>query len=485
MKRILNVITYYALIPFVASLPGLILSLFGLIDSLIIVVPLIAALIYIIFRKKTDLRFAALVNGIIALILLAVFTIMMAFAHGNVDGVIMSNYTWFILPFAPILLSAVLMGQNMLVYLTAFLTFVISFIVCAILSKTSVKKYIVPILLAVVLVAGSTWLYMTRPQIKYGGHGFRYMNGYSSTDFRDYMVTAEKNKLAVLDHAPAFMIENEEDMPVLDGAEACYPLYAAFAKAMYKDIDKIEKAAGNEYSRYNGKIVSFSNTVVGLDRLSLDTIAESMYGVDMFFGARPSREQFDKAEAFGTGLEVTPIAREAFIFFVEEDNPVDNLTSEEIRAIYHGDITNWKEVGGKDSEIIPFQRPKSSGSQTMMEYFMGNVSLREPKSYEIVDAMTGVIKRVAEYNNEDGALGYSFRYFLEVLNSEDGVKMLSVDGVYPSLENIENGTYPLTTNVCMITRAGDDNPNVEKMKEFILSDDGQEIIRKTGYAPLK
>ncbi|MCQ2525120.1 MAG: hypothetical protein MJ123_12375 [Lachnospiraceae bacterium] len=89
-----------------------------------------------------------------------------------------------------------------------------------------------------------------------------------------------------------------------------------------------------------------------------------------------------------------------------------------------------------------------------------------------------------QYANEKGAIGYSFRYFLEELNQEKGVKMLSIDGVYPTLENIGNGSYPLTTNVCLVTRKNEPNPNVQKMIDFILSNDGQDIIRKTGYAGL-
>ena len=78
-------------------------------------------------------------------------------------------------------------------------------------------------------------------------------------------------------------------------------------------------------------------------------------------------------------------------------------------------------------------------------------------------------------------MGYSFRYFLEGLNQEKGVKMLSVDGVYPSLENIENGSYPLVTNVCLITRKDDPNPYVQKVIDYILSEQGQYIVRETGY----
>ena len=62
---------------------------------------------------------------------------------------------------------------------------------------------------------------------------------------------------------------------------------------------------------------------------------------------------------------------------------------------------------------------------------------------------------------------------------------MSVDGVYPSIENIENGSYPLVTNVCLITRKDESNPYVERMKEFILSEQGQSIVGQTGYSRIK
>ena len=121
----------------------------------------------------------------------------------------------------------------------------------------------------------------------------------------------------------------------------------------------------------------------------------------------------------------------------------------------------------------------------MMEYFMGDISLREPDTYEIIGGMLDVIQRVAQYANEDGAMGYSFRYFIEGLNQEKGVKLLSIDGVAPTLENIENGSYPLTVALCLITRTEDPKPNVQRMIDFMLSEDGQELVRKTGYAGLR
>ncbi|MBR6917217.1 MAG: substrate-binding domain-containing protein [Clostridia bacterium] len=365
--------------------------------------------------------------------------------------------------------------------MSAFFTYTAGYITCTVLAKKEIKlrHCIVPVVLSVAAVAVSIFSYANRPEVRYAGHGFDFMHGYSSTDFTDYTVYAEGSKLVSPDTPSSFMIENENDMPVMDGAEACYPLYSSIAKSVYKDIEKIERdfKDSNPNSYVNGKIVTFTNTLTGFDRLICGD-------ADLFFGARASKDQLEDASRKSVELEITKIGKEAFIFFVEDSNPVDGLTSEQLRAIYHGDIENWSKVGGDDEDIVAFQRPKNSGSQTMMEYFMGDVALKEPKTYETVGGMGGVIREVAQYANEDGAIGYSFRYFVEELSQEKGVKLLNIDGIPPTVENIENGTYPLTVDLCLITRKNDPNPYVSKMIEFVLSDSGQEIIRKTGYGGL-
>lgn len=486
MKKFGKILLFYALIPFVAGLPGFLLNLsetFYL--GNIVLVPALTVVIYILLRKKLDTAFAVKVNGITLLALLILFVGMTAISKGNLESDIMLTSSLSVLPLYGGMAVLALMNKNMVVFLIGVLTYMAAFIVCAILEKIQLKKILIPVCATILCIGVGTFLYANRPSVKYGGHGFEYMHGFSSTDFSDYTVYAQNSKLAKPDHTPSFSIENPEDMPVLDGAEACYPLYAAFAKAVYKDIDRIELSASqSKFDNYNGQIVSFTNTISAFVRLLYGghDFDNTVNGIDMFFGARPSQSQMDMAEEYTVDIQVTPIAKEAFVFFVEEDNPVDNLTSEQVKAIYHGDITNWSELGGKNQKILAFQRPKNSGSQTMMEFFMDGVTLKEPKTYETRDSMSGVIKQVAQYTNAKGAIGYSFRYFLEELNQEKGVKMLSIDGVYPSLENIENGSYPLITNVCVITREHESNPNVQRMIDFILSEDGQTIIRKTGYA---
>ena len=359
--------------------------------------------------------------------------------------------------------------------------------------KFLITTVLIVVVLLGLLIGGLTayWAYKENQFSKYNGHGFQYMHGYSSTDFKGYHVY-DGEKLVKLDHPSDFVIEEIEDMPILDGAEACYPLYAAFAKAVYKDIDQIEaevltwgKGTGQELSDEqlhalycNGRIVSFTNSSVGYKRL----IEKE---VDLFIGARPSKNQLEDAKQSNETIVSTPIGKEAFVFFVEEDNPINDLSMEDVRKIYSGEIRNWKELGGANQKIIAFQRPENSGSQVMMRYFMGDTEVKEADTIESVSAMGGVIKAVKQYHNEAGAIGYTFRYFLEELNQEDGVKILSIDGVYPSVENIKNGSYPILADLVVSKLESNSKENVDKMIDFMLSEDGQYIVEQTGYGPLK
>lgn len=341
------------------------------------------------------------------------------------------------------------------------------------------KKRFIPIMaICLCLLFMNTYLYLNSNSVKYkGGHQFKYMNGYSSTDLTDYTPYAKNSKLVTLNEPSTLIIETEDDMPYLDGAEACYPVYSAIAKTVYRDIDKIELRYKSDYAYTNGKIVSFTNTSIGYTRLFNKEI-------DIFFGAKPSKAQLDEAKELGVELDYTPIGKEAFVFFVNQKNPISNLTSQQIKDIYHGDILNWKELNGKNHDIIAFQRPERSGSQAMMNSFMGNVSLKEPLTYEMVSAMSGIIEEVAEYKNEEGAIGYTFKYFLEGLNQEDNVKILSIDNIYPTSENIKNQSYPLSTYLYCVTLKSNQKENVKKLKEYLLSRQGQYIIEQTGYSAL-
>ena len=98
--------------------------------------------------------------------------------------------------------------------------------------------------------------------------------------------------------------------------------------------------------------------------------------------------------------------------------------------------------------------------------------------------MMGVIRETAQYHSEAGAVGYSFRYFLEELNQEGNVKVLAVNGIRPTPETIRDGSYPITVDLVCAYLKSNQKPYVRRVLDFLLSEDGQMIIEKTGYGRL-
>ena len=171
---------------------------------------------------------------------------------------------------------------------------------------------------------------------------------------------------------------------------------------------------------------------------------------------------------------------------------MDELSSEQLRDIYSGQISNWRDVGGENRKILAFQRPENSGSQTMMEYFMGDTPLKDPLEAESTSGMGDLIKDVANYDNGISSLGYSFRYYTTVMmvNSEEKVediKLLTVDGVYPDTETIQSGEYPYITQLYAITVTNrkDAKRTIEPFLEWMTGPQGQQIVSDTGYVAMK
>jgi phosphate transport system substrate-binding protein len=207
-----------------------------------------------------------------------------------------------------------------------------------------------------------------------------------------------------------------------------------------------------------------------------------IYGrADAIFVAQPSKGQLAKAKTAGVELKITPIGREAFVFFVNTANPVTNLTLDQVRDIYSKRVTNWKQVGGRDEAITPFQRPEDSGSQTaMLAMVMKDQAIAQPLKEERISGMGGIVNEVAGYRDMSGAIGYSFRWYATVMNSNPSIRLLTIDGVEPTAANIRNGSYPLTGELNIVT-TNTRNPNVQKLIDWTVSAEGQALIEKAGY----
>ena len=290
------------------------------------------------------------------------------------------------------------------------------------------------------------------------------INTTPNINVREYLPFTEESKIVKF-RSEAFRLE--ENLPVLDGAAAVFPVYSAFVNATYPDTTALHDG-----------VFEYNNTVGGYKLLGERKI-------DIFFGAYPSEEQILTAKEKGTEFTYTPIGTDAFVFFVHKDNPIDSLTSEQIRNIYSGKITNWKEVGGKNEEIAAFQRNEGSGSQSMLKRFMGETPLMNPPTERVNDLMAGIVEEVANYKSKSGSIGFSFRYYMEGIIKNPDIKLLSVDGIAPTAENIKNESYPITGNLYAVTYEGNENENVDKLIEWILSEEGQYIIEQTGYVGIK
>ena len=282
-------------------------------------------------------------------------------------------------------------------------------------------------------------------------------------DVRSYLPHTAGSRLPEIETA----LRLTGDLPVLDGAAALLPVYAAVVHNLYPEgCVTYEGGAFSDDNFYGENFapdsaMQYKNTVRGY-RAIVDG------ETDILFCAAPSEEQKQYAAEQGVELVYVPIGLEGFVFFVNENNPVDNLTVEEIRKIYAGEYTSWAEVGGPRRIINPVTRLAGSGSQTAFEAFMGDYPIGRKSPF----AITG------------GSIGFSFRYYMDGIVGNDAVKMISLNGVYPSTENIQNGSYPVVASFYAIYRADNANENIQTLVDWLLSAEGQALIRETGYVPI-
>ncbi|MER1958512.1 MAG: PstS family phosphate ABC transporter substrate-binding protein [Solibacillus sp.] len=280
-----------------------------------------------------------------------------------------------------------------------------------------------------------------------------------------YEPFVEESNIVRLDQPASLQLQ--DNLPIMDGATALYPLYAAVAEAVYPE---------KTYNPYASEVM-VNQTHGAYDNL--------IYGnVDMIFVAGPSDQQIERAKNQGVAFHLTPIGREAFVFFVNSKNDIDELSLEQIKGIYSGELTNWSEVGGDNEKIRAFQRPADSGSQTALERLMGETPLMEAPSEDVATGMGGIIHEVSQYKNYKNAIGYTFRYYSNEMVKNNEIKLLKLNGVEPTKETIRANSYPIASEFYIVT-AGEPKGNVKALIDWILSDEGQALIEEAGYVSLK
>ncbi|MCR4616317.1 MAG: substrate-binding domain-containing protein [Clostridiales bacterium] len=206
---------------------------------------------------------------------------------------------------------------------------------------------------------------------------------------------------------------------------------------------------------------------------------------DILLAYEPSEEAKEYIGNSGKELEMTPIGTDALVFICSDKNSVNSLTLDQIKQIYSGKLTNWSQVGGKDAEILPYQRNKDSGSQTLFDKLINlGDDLMDPPADLMVGSMIGLLEAVAQYDNSENAIGYTVYYYLTNMETDklQSSKILALDGVQPSNETIGSGEYKLSNDFYVVIRkdAAEDSPE-RILYNWICSAQGKELVEKENY----
>ena len=192
-------------------------------------------------------------------------------------------------------------------------------------------------------------------------------------------------------------------------------------------------------------------------------------------GACRATLEFSSKERF---VKQIPLAWDAIVFIVNKNNPVDNITLKQARAIYEGKITNWKQLGGNDAPLDLYVRrsPISGVGQTLRELVFLDAEQKFTSRAHVVKSSGPAERAVEKSATAFTASGISSA-------QRRDVKMLKVHGVDPNYDTIKDGSYMFYRPLYLVTKMGETNRLVKNFVEFATSDEGTDIIRKTGTVP--
>ncbi len=205
---------------------------------------------------------------------------------------------------------------------------------------------------------------------------------------------------------------------------------------------------------------------------------------DICASSRSLRQtELDQAEELGIEPHKVEVALDGMAIVVNSDNPIEELTLEQIRRIYAGEYTNWNQVGGNDSEIVPVSRENNSGTYI---YFQQHV-LNEQNYATRVMPLPASSSIVQEVSQTRGAIGYVGLGYAS--GDRPGLKVLGVKedddspAIYPEVDTIYSGEYSIARPLYFYTN-GEPTPAIQAFIDFCLSEQGDEIVVETGYAPM-
>ena len=201
--------------------------------------------------------------------------------------------------------------------------------------------------------------------------------------------------------------------------------------------------------------------------------------------AQASREieakEIAQAKSVGVNPKEITVAYDGITVVVNKKNGVNNLTSAQLRSIFIGEISNWKEVGGADKPIVVLSRDSSSGTHVFFkEHILRSGKAKGPEEYR-KDALFLPSNQaiVSEIEKNEGAIGYIGMGYMEA-----GIKDVTVNGVEATVANVFSKKYPISRALYWYVN-GEPTGDVKKLVDFMLSPKGQAIVKKEGFVPVK
>ena len=233
----------------------------------------------------------------------------------------------------------------------------------------------------------------------------------------------------------------------------------------------IAEQSGEAFHKQNLEVsvlVSGLGSSAGIEAVSAGTAAIGTSSRDL------------KEEEGPLGLVDTPVAYDGIAVIVSPSNRVDNLTMDQLRGIFSGKITNWKDVGGPDQSIDLVNRDEASGTrEAFKKIVMGDLAF---DSAAAVLPGTGQVRDVVA--RAPGAIGYISLGFVEPRFTDVRVKALSVDGVAPSESSVADRTYPIGRTLHFFTK-GEPTGAAKQYIDFVLSDEVQMgVVVDAGFIPI-
>ena len=326
----------------------------------------------------------------------------------------------------------------------------------------TVEKVLVAAVLAATLLA-SCAKNGTEPEISPDESGAPVMESILPTITHDKPFTAPDTPDGKMPHA--LHDEMKEFWSRIDGSTATIPLTAA----LYKAID-----GGSQPPVHNTTPDAYRRLICNEE-------------TDLIFVTYPSESELQMAKENNLELEIIPVTKDALVFLVNANNPVDSVSLAQLRNVYAGKIKSWRDLGGSRENIVAYQRPIDSGSQTLfLRQVMDGLQPMEPPNEWVIQEMAGLVESISNYDNSLNAIGYSMFYYVNNMYGNSRFKLLGIDGVMPTRDTITKGEYPLEDHYYAVMRKGmPEECPARKLVDWLVSDEGQSLVIRAGYIPLR